>query len=95
MQVTLLAEYLCNLQPISIRDRLLHDQTFGARMGLGSRLVLGLGGDLHVDQQSFIARMAKISERIVLRQGTPPPLFTLHLEFHGAFAHTDHPWKTS
>src|SRR5262249_41467987 len=41
------------------------------------------------------SRMAKISERIVLRQGAPPPLFTLHLEFHGAFAHTDHPWKTS
>jgi len=23
------------------------------------------------------------------------PGCTLHLEFHGAFAHTDHPWKTS
>jgi hypothetical protein len=42
-----------------------------------------------------IIRMAKISKRIVLRQVTPLPLFTLHLEFHGAFAHTDHPWKTS
>ena len=55
MQVTLLAEYLCNLQPKSIRNRLLHDQTFGTRLGLGSRLVLTLGGDVHVDQRGLIA----------------------------------------
>jgi hypothetical protein len=68
MQVTLLAEYLCNLQPMSIRNRLLHDQTFGARLGLGSRLVLGLGGDVHVDQQGLIAAI----RRACVEQGIVP-----------------------
>ena len=55
MQAALLAEYLCNLQPLYIRNRLLHDQTFGARFSLGSRMVIGIGGDMHVDQQKLFA----------------------------------------
>jgi hypothetical protein len=68
MHVTRLAEYLCNLQPMSIRNRLLHDQTFRARLGLGSRLVLGLGGDVHVDQQGLIAAV----RRACVEQGICP-----------------------
>ena len=68
MQATRLAEYLCNLQPFYIRNRLLHDQTFGARLGLGSRLVIGLGGDVHVDQQELFAA----ARQALVEQGKIP-----------------------
>ena len=67
MKAALLAEYLGNLQPLHIRNRLLHDETFGIRLGLGWRTVITLGGDVHVDQQKLIAaaRQALVDYRTV------------------------------
>lgn len=55
MQAALLAEYLGNLLPFDVRNRLLHDQTFGARLHLVSRMVMSIGGNMHVDQQKLFA----------------------------------------
>ena len=56
MEAALLAEYLCNLQPLHVRSRLLHDETLGARFGLASRMVLTIGRDMCVEPQTlFVA----------------------------------------
>src|SRR6266487_5061453 len=56
MEAALLAEYLCNLQPFHVRSRLLHDEKLSARFGLASRMVITLGGDIHVEQHKlFVA----------------------------------------
>src|SRR5262245_55360465 len=67
MKAALLAEYLCNLQPLHVRNRLLQDQTFGTRFGLVSRTVITLGGDMHIDQQKLVAavRQALADQRAV------------------------------
>jgi hypothetical protein len=67
MKAALFAEYLCNLQPLHIRNKLLQDQTFGTRFGLMSRTVITLGGDLQIDQQKLVAaaRQALADQRAV------------------------------
>ncbi len=55
MQRALLAEYLCNLQPLPIRVRLLRDEAFGARFGLSPRTVVTVGGIAPIDQRELFA----------------------------------------
>lgn len=65
MEAALLAEYLCSLQPPTVRSRLRHDETFSTRFGLGSRMVINIGGDMPVDQQKLfaVARLAIVDQR--------------------------------
>jgi hypothetical protein len=53
MEAALFAEYLSNLQPLHVRSRLLHDETFRTHFGLGWRLGITIGGDLRVEQQKL------------------------------------------
>src|SRR5215831_927779 len=55
MKAALIANYLCSLQPLTVQSRLLHDETFRARFGLVSPMVMTIGGDMHVDQQKLVA----------------------------------------
>lgn len=55
VQTALLAEYLGNLQPFQVRHRLRQDQTFSARFRIMSRMVIGIGGSMHVDQPKLFA----------------------------------------
>lgn len=59
MKAALLAEYLGNLQPFHVRNRLLCDETFGAHFGLVSRMVITLGGEVHVDQPKLFATVRR------------------------------------
>jgi hypothetical protein len=67
MKAALLAEYLCNLQPLHVRSRLLRDETFGAHFGLVSRIVITIGGEVHVDQPKLFAatRRAFVDQQTV------------------------------
>jgi hypothetical protein len=64
MQTTLLAEYLCHIQPLQVRARLLHDESFGERVGLVNRTVITLWG-MPIDTQELFtaARCALSSNR--------------------------------
>jgi hypothetical protein len=47
----LIASYLYNIQPDSVRKRLLDDETFGVRFGVVRREILTLGPDVHIDRR--------------------------------------------
>jgi hypothetical protein len=47
----LIASYLYNLQPTSVRRRLLDDATFGARFGVVRRETITLGPEVHIDRR--------------------------------------------
>ena len=82
MQATLLAEYLGNLQPFHVWDRLLQDQTFDARFRIMSRMVIGIGGSMHVDQPKLFAAM-----RQALRDHQTVPL--IDADGHEIFVKVD------
>jgi len=47
----LIASYLYNIQPDSVRKRLLDDATFGVRFGVVRREILTLGPEVHIDRR--------------------------------------------
>jgi hypothetical protein len=55
VEAALLANYLCNLQPLPVRSRLLHDEGFGARLGLIAQEIITLGADVHIDRRKLYA----------------------------------------
>ncbi|MCH8275754.1 MAG: hypothetical protein IH851_13310 [Armatimonadetes bacterium] len=55
MRPALIAEHLCNRQPLPVRARLIEDEEFGARFGLSSRSVITVGDILTVDQNDLLA----------------------------------------
>lgn len=65
MKARLIAEYLCNLQPFSVRIRLVRDETFKARFDLTMRTVVTLGGAMRVDQHELVdaARRALVDQQ--------------------------------
>ena len=74
MQRALLAEYLCNLQPLPIRVRLVRDEAFGARFDLSPRTVITVGGITSIDQRELFAAARRAlagegEERVVDLEG--------------------------
>jgi hypothetical protein len=67
VEAALIANYLCNIQPLPVRSRLLHDKTLGGRFGLITRELITLGGEIHFDQQKLFAsvRRALIDQQTV------------------------------
>ena len=65
-----------------ILSRMIYGARISVTVGLLAVFVSGTLGTL-------IARMAKISKRVALSQVKPLARWSLHLEFHCAFAHTD------
>ncbi len=63
MHPTLIAEYLCNRQPLPVRARLIEDEGFGARFHLKSRSVITVGDILTVDQHDLIVAARRALSR--------------------------------
>ena len=63
MRPTLIAEHLCNRQPLPIRTRLIEDEEFGARFQLKSRSVITVGDILTVDQQDLLVAARRAFSR--------------------------------
>lgn len=84
MKAAIFAEYLRSLQPLHVRNRLLHDQTCDARFGLVSRMVITLGGVVHVDQQELVAA----ARQALVSQGTAP---LMDVEGHEMVVQVEHP----
>ena len=59
MQTTLLAEYLCHMQPLQVRIRLLCDKSFGEHLGLSNRSVITLFGK-SVDIRELFAAARRV-----------------------------------
>lgn len=69
MKAELIAEHLCNLQPMHIRSRLLDDRGFREHFGLVSGQVIIIGGALHIDQRELV-----FATRQMLRDRLPKSL---------------------
>ncbi len=54
MRPALIAEHLCNRQPLPVRSRLIEDEDFGARFGLRSRTVVTVGDVATIDQRVLL-----------------------------------------
>jgi hypothetical protein len=54
-----IASYLYNVQPDSVRKRLLDDATFGARFGVVRRETITLGPDVHIDRRECYAAVRR------------------------------------
>src|SRR5687768_8424363 len=59
VEAALLADYLCNYQPLPVRSRLLHDKEFGERFGLVPRHIVTLGADVHIDRQQLFSAIRR------------------------------------
>jgi hypothetical protein len=59
VEAVLLADYLCNHQPLPVRSRLLHDKAFGERFGLVPRHIVTLGADVHIDRRNLFAAIRR------------------------------------
>jgi hypothetical protein len=55
----LIASYLYNLQPASVRKRLLDDVTFGASIGVARQETITLGPDVHIDRRECYAAVRR------------------------------------
>lgn len=63
MQKEIIAEYLCNLQPLPIRGRLLDDSEFTARYGLTSRNELIAAGSVINQRELFVVVRQVLTDR--------------------------------
>ena len=63
MRTTLLAEYLCHIQPLQVRARLSRDESFGERLDLSNRSVITLW-DMPIDaRELFTAARRALSSK--------------------------------
>ena len=60
IEAAVIAEYLCNHQPDSIRNRLLKDNDFISKYNLRSNAVITIGGKLHLIQNVLFAAVKRV-----------------------------------
>lgn len=60
IEAAVIAEYLCNHQPDSIRNRLLKDNDFISKYNLRSNAVITIGGKLHLNQNVLFAAVKRV-----------------------------------
>lgn len=59
VNAALIASYLCNLQPLPVRNKLLDDRTLRARFGLLVQEIITLGPDVHLGRRECYAAVRR------------------------------------
>src|SRR5919198_4086600 len=59
VEAALIASYLCNLQPLPVRNKLLDDPTLGARFDLVAQEIITLGPGVHLDRRNCYAAVRR------------------------------------